>query len=70
MTPSESTRQSIRDGFGGDTLRRKEVSPGVYQCGCREVDALEVPKAYEMGVRGDVLILCPLHKRWNDSRSL
>lgn len=52
----------------GDTLKRREVAPGVYQCGCRWVRAEEDRKAFEAGVRGDVLQLCPIHKQWNESR--
>lgn len=38
----------------GDSYKRREVSPGVYQCGCywkREVHY------------GDVLVECPIHKQ-------
>lgn len=52
----------------GDTLKRREVAPGVYQCGCRWIRAEEDRKAFEAGVRGDVLQLCPIHKQWNESR--
>ena len=31
----------------GDTYKRREVSPGLYQCGCKWTD--------------DVLVQCPIH---------
>jgi hypothetical protein len=53
MTPREKTQQSIKDGFGGDTYRRIEISPGVYQCGCK----------WERQEKwGDVLVQCPIHR--------
>lgn len=52
----------------GDTLRRREVAPGVYQCGCRWIRAEEDQKAFEAGVRGDVLKLCPIHEQWTKER--
>lgn len=55
-----------RQSGSGDTLKRREVAPGVYQCGCRWVRAEEDRKAFEAGVRGDVLQLCPIHKQWNE----
>ncbi|MFA5053265.1 MAG: hypothetical protein WC565_04365 [Parcubacteria group bacterium] len=54
----------------GDTLKRSEVAPGVYQCGCRWIRAEEDPKAFEAGVRGDVLKLCPIHEQWNATRKV
>lgn len=63
MTPRERTLKSIRDGFGGDSYRRREIAPGRYQCGCRWVRAEDVPKAWALGVRADILVLCPLHGR-------
>jgi hypothetical protein len=57
----EQTQQSLRDGFGGDTYRRREIEPGRYQCGCRWARAEDVPEAFEAGVRGDVLLQCPIH---------
>lgn len=50
----------------GDTLKRREVAPGVYQCGCRWIRAEDVPRAFQLGVRGDILQLCPLHRAWNE----
>ena len=57
----ERTQQSLNDGFGGDTYRRREIAPGLYQCGCRWARAEDVPEAYEAGARGDVLLQCPIH---------
>jgi hypothetical protein len=37
----------------GDDYKRRETSPGVYQCGCR----WERRSGW-----GDVLVECPLHK--------
>lgn len=50
----------------GDTLKHREVAPGVYQCGCRWIRAEEDKRAFKAGVRGDVLQLCPLHEQWNE----
>lgn len=36
----------------GDSYRRREVSPGVYQCGCHWVRS---------DLFGDILIECPIH---------
>jgi hypothetical protein len=55
-----------RQRGSGDTLKRREVSPGVYQCGCRWIRAEEDQRAFAAGVRGDVLKLCPLHEQWNE----
>jgi len=55
-----------RQSGSGDTLKRQEVAPGVYQCGCRWIRAEEDQRALEAGVRGDVLHLCPLHEQWNE----
>jgi hypothetical protein len=54
----ERTEQSIRDGFGGDSYRRIEVSPGVYQCGCRWERDLQY---------GDVLRECVFHRRLTET---
>lgn len=53
MTPRERTEQSIKDGFGGDTYRRR-FDGDVAQCGC----AWTKEPGY-----GDVLKLCPIHER-------
>jgi hypothetical protein len=50
----------------GDTLRSCEVTPSVYQCGCRWIRAEEDEIAFAAGVRGNVLQLCPIHKQWNE----
>jgi len=54
------TLASIRDGFGGDTYRRKLVagSEDEYTCGCKWARHPQF---------GDVLSLCPLHKEHSDS---
>lgn len=57
------TEQSLADGFGGDSYRRREVSDGVYQCGCHWVRYEEPVEVIEgVFVRGDVLVECPFHK--------
>jgi hypothetical protein len=63
MLLGKRTLESIRDGFGGDSYRRREVSPGVYQCGCRWVH-YEEPHEVSGGifVTGDVLIECDFHR--------
>jgi len=38
----------------GDTYKRREVSPGVYQCGCRWT---------RNPAFGDVLVECPVHRQ-------
>lgn len=38
--------------MNGDTYKRREVSPGVYQCGCR----------WDKWEGGDILRQCALHQ--------
>jgi hypothetical protein len=40
----------------GDDYKRREVSPGVYQCGCRW------ERMRTIHASGDVLVECPIHK--------
>lgn len=42
----------------GDDYKRREVAPGVYQCGCRWIRTREY---------GDVLQQCPIHQQHTDA---
>jgi hypothetical protein len=56
MTPHQRTLASLRDGFGGDSLRRKSVGGGRYACGCYWRQANGTDEGF-----GDVLVLCRFH---------
>jgi hypothetical protein len=49
-----------------DKLLRCKISNDEYQCGCRWDKAENVQEAFDLGVRGDILVLCDFHKTWND----
>jgi hypothetical protein len=68
LSPKERTLQSIKDGFGGDSYRRKEVSPNLYQCGCKWVHLEHEEVCEGIFITGDVLIECPLHKFITDNK--
>jgi len=67
LSPKERTLQSIKDGFGGDSYRRIEVSPGIYQCGCRWIRLENEEVCEGTFITGDVLIECPFHKFISDN---
>lgn len=67
-SPKERTLRSLQDGFGGDTYRRRETTPGRFQCGCYWAKAHQVPGATQAGVTGDVLVQCPLHQRATEAK--
>jgi len=70
LSPKERTLQSIKDGFGGDPYRRIEVSPGIYQCGCKWIYLDNEEVCEGTFVTGDVLIECPFHKFITDESIL
>jgi len=57
-----------KDVFGGDTYRRREVAPGIYQCGCRWIRYEKSTEIIEgVWIFGDVLTECPFHRSITDN---
>lgn len=55
----------LQDNFGGDSYKRKEIAPNLYQCGCHWVHydkPYEVPDLDGVVIQGDFLVECPFHK--------
>jgi hypothetical protein len=62
LSPKERKLQSIKNDFGGYFYRRIEVSPGVYQCGCKRIYLDNEEVCEGTFVTGDILVECPFHK--------
>jgi hypothetical protein len=68
LSPKERTLRSIKDSFGGDSYRCREVSLNVYQCGCKWIRLEHEEVCEGIFITGDVLIECPLHKFISDNK--